>query len=261
MPAEWDRHEATWIGWPHNPTDWPGKIEPIHWVYGEIVRQIADGETLRILVNSKRHESRARSVLKSVGVNSRRVEFFEFPTNRGWARDSGPIFVRRGRKPGQVAIVRFRFNAWAKYDDWKKDATVPEKAARALKLPMFRARIDGKEFVLEGGAIDVNGNGTLMTTEECLLDTRVQVRNPGFGRSQIEEALRANLGVKNILWLKDGIAGDDTHGHVDDLCRFVNEKTVLLCREANSRDVNYKRLKKTGNGLRECVLKTAQRSM
>jgi agmatine deiminase len=242
MPAEWGPHEATWLGWPHNSTDWPGKIEPIHWVYGEIVRQIAEGEIVRIVVKSKKHKARARSVLKSVGVDSSRVEFFEFPTDRGWARDSGPIFVRRDGKPGQVAIVRFRFNAWAKYADWKKDATVPERAARALKLPMFRAMIDGKEFVLEGGAIDVNGSGTLMTTEECLLDTKVHVRNPGFGRAEIEEALRANLGVNNILWLGDGITGDDTHGHVDDLCRFVNSNTVVLCREENSRDVNYKRL-------------------
>ncbi len=242
MPAEWEPHEATWIGWPHNSTDWPGKLEPIHWVYGEIVRKIAEGEIVRILANSKKHKARARSVLKSVGMDSSRVQLFEFPTNRGWTRDSGPIFVRRAGNPRQVAIVRFRFNAWARYDDWKKDATVPEKAARALKLPMFRAQIGGKEFVLEGGAIDVNGSGTLITTEECLLDQKVQVRNPGFGRAEIEKALRANLGVANILWLGDGIAGDDTHGHVDDLCRFVGPRTVVLCREENSRDPNYKRL-------------------
>jgi agmatine deiminase len=259
MPAEWEPHEATWIGWPHNPTDWPGKIEPIHWVYGEIVRQLAEGETVRILVNSKKHKARARSVLKSVGVDPSRVQFFEFPTNRGWARDSGPIFVRRNDKPRQVAIVRFRFNAWAKYGDWRKDATVPETASRALKVPMFRAMIGDKEFVLEGGAIDVNGSGTLITTEECLLDQKVQVRNPGFGRPEIESALCANLGVSNILWLKDGIAGDDTHGHVDDLCRFVNSNTVVLCREENSRDANYKPLEQNRERLEGMRLENGDR--
>ncbi len=250
MPAEWERHEATWIGWPHNPTDWPGKIEPIYWVYGEIVRKLAEGERVRILVNSRKHAARARSVLKSAGVNAARAQFFEFPTNRGWTRDSGPIFVRRAKKPREIAIVRFRFNAWARYPDWRKDNAVPERAARALKCPIFRAQWRGRDVVLEGGAIDVNGRGTLMTTEECLLDKKIQARNPGFSRADTEAFLRAHLGVTNILWLGQGIAGDDTHGHVDDLCRFVGPRTVVLCREENSRDPNYRRLEENRERLK-----------
>jgi len=238
-PAEWEPHEATWIGWPANRTDWPGKFAPIPWVYGEIVRKLAPGETVRILVNSKSHEAGARRVLKRIGVELSRVEFFRFPTNRGWTRDSGPSFVRREKPKSEVAIVRFGFNAWAKYPDWQKDALVPSRAARALGLQIFRAELKGRDFVLEGGSIDVNGRGTLITTEECLLDPSTQVRNPGLTRAEVEAALRDYLGVTNILWLGRGIAGDDTHGHVDDLCRFVGPRTVVLCREKNSSDPNF----------------------
>jgi len=234
MPAEWEPHAATWLGWPHNTSDWPGKFPPIPWVYGEIVRQLARGETVRILVNSAAHEAQAGKILRKVGVELADIEFFRFPTNRGWTRDFGPIFVRRG---GDLAVARFRFNAWAKYDDYKKDAQIAERAARRLKLPV----IDGK-IVLEGGSIDVNGRGSLLTTEECLLDPVVQTRNPGISRYELENAFRETLGVTNTLWLGRGIAGDDTHGHVDDLCRFVNPTTVVLCRENDPRDVNYKPL-------------------
>jgi agmatine deiminase len=266
MPAEWEPHEATWIGWPHNLTDWPGKFTPIPWVYGEIARQLVPREVVRVLVNNRQHGARARNVLERVGVDLTRVEFFQFPTNRGWTRDFGPIFVRRGspepvdaapeieasttklnrdrHRPrasasSELAIVRFRFNAWAKYPDWQMDDRVPERVAQALRCPLIPARAVGHDFVLEGGSIDVNGRGTLLTTEECLLDPSVQVRNPGLGRRQIESALKANLGVSNVLWLGSGIAGDDTHGHVDDVCRFVGPGTVLLCQENNSRDANY----------------------
>jgi agmatine deiminase len=235
MPAEWEPHAATWLGWPHNTTDWPGKFPPIPWVYGEIVRHLAPGETVRILVNSRAHETQATRILKKVGVDLARVDYVRCPTNRGWTRDFGPIFVRRdaGR-----AIVRFRFNAWAKYDDYEKDAAVAGRAAKKLALPL----IDGK-IVLEGGSIDVNGRGALLTTEECLLDPVVQARNPGLSRYEIENVFRDTLGVTTTLWLGRGIAGDDTHGHVDDLCRFVNPTTVVLCREDNPGDVNYKPLR------------------
>ncbi len=239
MPAEWELHEATWIGWPHNLTDWPGKFAPIPWVYGEIVRLIAPGETVRILVNSKAHEERARRTLKRIGVDLKRVEFFRIPTDRGWTRDFGPIFVKRDPPRADVAIVRFGFTGWAKYPTWRKDCRVPEFAARKLRRRMFDAVVDGRRVVMEGGSIDVNGRGTLLTTEECLLDPNVQVRNPGFGREQIAEVFRQYLGVTNVLWLGKGIAGDDTHGHVDDLCRFVNPRTVVLCTEKNSADANY----------------------
>jgi len=238
MPAEWEPHHATWIGWPHNASDWPGKITTIPWVYGEIVRALAPGELVRALVSSAAHEQRARRVLKQVGVPAERTEFFRFPTDRGWTRDFGPIFIRR-EGPVEVAIGRFRFNAWAKYPDWKRDDKIPERAAQRLKLRVFPVRAGNRDVVLEGGSIDVNGKGTLLTTEECLLDPAVQTRNPGLSRTAIEAALRENLGVTNVLWLGKGIAGDDTHGHVDDLCRFVNPKTVVLCRETDPRDANY----------------------
>jgi len=242
VPAEWEPHHATWIGWPHNRSDWPGKIAPIQWVYGEIVRALAPGEIVRTLVNSRAHERGARRVLERVGVDLRRVEFFRFPTNRGWTRDFGPLFVRREQPEREVAIARFRFNAWAKYPDWKKDDRIPDLAARRLKLRVFRARAGKRDVVLEGGSIDVNGRGTLITTEECLLDPAVQVRNPRWSRADVEAVLRDYLGVTNILWLGKGIAGDDTHGHVDDLCRFVGPRTVVLCTVDDPRDANYRAL-------------------
>ena len=235
MPAEWEPHAATWLGWPHNKTDWPGKFEPIQWVYGEIVRHLTSGERVRLLVNSEGHKAQATRAFKKVGIDLNRVHFLRFPTNRGWTRDTGPIFVLRGESR---AIARFHFNAWAKYQDWKKDDLLPARAAKQLKLPL----IDGK-IVLEGGSIDVNGRGTLLTTEECLLDQKVQTRNPGMSRGELEGVFREMLGVTNTLWLGNGIAGDDTHGHVDDLCRFVNPRTVVLCQEKNPKDANYKALK------------------
>jgi agmatine deiminase len=239
MPAEWEPHEATWIGWPHQLTDWPGKFAPIPWVYGEMVRQIAPGEIARILVNSKAHEGQSRRVLARVGVDLSRVEFFRFPTNRGWTRDFGPLFVKREGPPPEVAIAWFGFNGWAKYPDWQRDHQVPKRAAKALRHRLFRVMAKGRDFVLEGGSIDVNGRGSLLTTEECLLDPITQVRNPGFSREEIEATLRDSLGVTNVLWLGRGIAGDDTHGHVDDLCRFVGPRTVVLCQEDDPRDPNY----------------------
>jgi agmatine deiminase len=239
LPAEWEPHAATWIGWPHNKSDWPGKFAPIPWVYGEIVRKLAPGEIVRILVDSSTHEAQARRTLTKCGVDLRHIELLRFPTNRGWTRDFGPIFVRNDT---EVAIARFHFNAWAKYPDWKKDDNVPDLAAKRLKLRQLRAQARGRPVILEGGSIDVNGRGTLLTTEECLLDPAVQARNPGLSRAELEGVLRESLGATNVLWLGKGIAGDDTHGHVDDVCRFVGPRTVVLCREDDPRDANYRPL-------------------
>jgi len=251
MPAEWDRHEATWLGWPHNPTDWPDKLDIIRWVYGEMVRKIAAGETVRLLVNSASEAKMARRYLMRAGAFSERVEFIRHPTNRGWTRDSGPVFVRRSRPRRETAIVHFHFNAWAKYPDWQKDRRVPETGAHHLDKPLFHAKAAGGPFVLEGGGIDVNGSGTVLTTEECYLDPKVQVRNPGLGRTEFEQALRDNLGVKNVLWLAGGVVGDDTHGHVDDICRFVNRNTVVLIKEDNRCDINYRPLEENWERVRD----------
>ena len=239
MPAEWESHEATWLGWPHNASDWPGKLAAIYWVYGEIVRKLADGERVRILVHSRTHEDRARSVLTRAGANLSSIEFFQIATDRAWIRDFGPIFVTRDRPASEVAIARFQFTAWARYSDWKKDNRVPVKLASRLACRSFPIIHKGNKVVLEGGSIDVNGVGTGLTTEECLLDRDVQVRNPGFLSADYESVLQESLGVTNVVWLNKGIAGDDTHGHVDDVCRFVNPTTVVLCQERNSGDANY----------------------
>jgi agmatine deiminase len=259
MPAEWETHEATWIGWPHNRTDWPGKFTTIQWVYGEIVRKLTPGEIVRIIVNSETHEAKARRVLTLVGVDLSRVQFFRFPTNRGWTRDFGPMFVKQQGKSAEVAIVRFRFNAWAKYKDWKKDDRVAERAARALGRKLFRAQVHGRDVVMEGGAVDVNGRGTLIATEECLLDQTVQSRNPALSREDIESAVCEYLGVTNVLWLGRGIEGDDTHGHVDDLCRFVDSNTVVICREENSRDYNHAALEENIERLTSMRLENGSR--
>ena len=235
MPAEWERHEATWLAWPHNVRDWPGKFGPIPWVYAEIVRRVVEGEKVRLLVAAGAIEATARRTLEQAGVALDRVEFLRVPTDRVWTRDSGPIFVKRG---AEKAIAHFRFNAWAKYPDWKKDVKIPERAAKHLRVPL----LDTGGVVMEGGAIDVNGQGALLATEECLLDAEVQVRNPGFTRADYERVFAEQLGVREVVWLGKGIAGDDTHGHVDDLARFVNARTVVLCEETNVADANYRLL-------------------
>jgi agmatine deiminase len=255
MPAEWEAHAATWLGWPHHPADWPDKLDTIRWVYGEIVRRIAPGETVRMLVNTRTDEKLARSYLTRAGADVRRVEFIIHPTNRGWTRDSGPIFVRRhGGRRLETAIIHFHFNAWAKYPDWQKDRRVPETAARQLGKRLFHARRQDRDFVLEGGGIDVNGRGTLLTTEECYLDPGVQVRNPGLEQGDFEAVLREYLGVTNVFWLGGGVVGDDTHGHVDDICRFVNPRTVVLMRENNPQDINYRPLAENWERIRDLRL-------
>ncbi len=238
MPGEWEGHEATWISWPRNASDWPGKFGAIPWAFAEMARRIAVGEILRVIVADATHEARARRVLERVGVDAERVEFFRIASDRGWTRDTGPITVLHGAR-GEAEVVRFRFTAWARYPDWRRDDAVAPKAAAALGLPLVAATHAGRQVVLEGGAVEVNGKGTLITTEECLLDPGVQVRNPGFGRSDYEEIFERWLGAKNVIWLGRGIAGDDTHGHIDDLCRFVGPRTVVVCEETNAADANY----------------------
>ena len=256
MPAEWERHEATWLGWPHNPSDWPDKIDTIRWVYGEMVRKISAGERVRMLVDNKSAEKLARRYLSRAGCDLRKLEFIQHATNRGWMRDSGPIFVRQDqghsrKQRASTAIVHFHFNAWAKYNDWQKDRRVPDMAAQLLRKRLFNSQAGGRDFVIEGGGIEVNGRGTLLTTEECYMHPRVQVRNPGLTRAEYDEAFRKYLGVRNVLWLVAGPVGDDTHGHIDDICRFVNHHTLVLVKEERSRDQNYKPLSENWERVQE----------
>jgi agmatine deiminase len=235
MPAEWEPHEATWIAWPHNRDDWPGRFAPIPWVYGEIVRKLARVERVRILVESRDEEQQARRILKKAGADLDAVEFLICPTDRVWTRDSGPIFVRSAQ--GEVAVTNWRFNGWAKYGNWKNDSAVAGRLARRLGMREWQPGL-----VLEGGSIDVNGRGLLVTTEECLLSP-VQARNPGVERGEIERALHDYLGARKVIWLRNGIAGDDTHGHIDDLARFVAAGTVVIVSERDKSDANYEPLR------------------
>jgi len=248
---EWSPHEATWIGWPYNKSDWPGKFSSIPWVYAEIVKYISHGENVRIFVHSKEEKQKAEKVLKSVGVDFNNVEFFIKKNDRGWLRDSGPMFVKSGE---EIIAVDFKFNAWAKYDDYKLDDKIPQVISEKLNLKSIIGEHNGQQVVLEGGSVDTNGRGTLITTEECLLDEKIQTRNPGFTKSDYYSVFNKYLGISNVIWLGKGIVGDDTHGHVDDLCRFVNYNTVVLVQEENSSDENYSLLKENKERLQNITL-------
>jgi agmatine deiminase len=247
MPAEWELHEATWIAWPHQREDWPGKFAPIPWVYTEIVRHLHACERVRILVADQREENRARRMLGRVGVDGQRVDYFHCPTDRVWTRDYGPTFLKSS--DGATTLLDWQFNGWAKYRNWHHDDTVPARVAETLKLPIRQPMLDGRRITLEGGSIDVNGQGLLLTTEECLLSD-MQQRNPGLTRVDYERVFAGYLGICKVLWLGRGIAGDDTHGHVDDLARFVGPRTIATTVETNPSDVNYAPLQENLERLR-----------
>jgi agmatine deiminase len=240
MPAEWEPHHATWLGWPHEQTDWPGKFAAIPWSFAEIVRHLSHVERVYLLVENAAAEERARKILTKAGANLRAVDFLRVPTNRGWMRDSGPLCVKR--RAGRVAYTHWMFNGWAKYRNFGKDCEVVTQVNRKLKRQIWQPAHKGRRIVLEGGSIDVNGRGALLTTEECLLSP-VQARNPGLTRGEIEDILRDYLGATRVLWLNKGIAGDDTHGHVDDLARFTAPRTVVTVVEEDPSDPNYQPLR------------------
>jgi len=290
MPAEWEPHEATWLAWPHELTDWPGKFSPIPWAFAEIVRYLTRVERVFLIVEDRAAEVRARATLEKAGAIVEAITFFHIPTDRGWMRDSGPIGVIQSpatavipnapthygaeesavgsaaeqqipRRPedglarddnprGSVALLNFAFNGWAKYDDWKKDARVVAYANRRLKRNVILPEHKKQRVVLEGGSIDVNGAGTLLTTEECLL-SEVQSRNPGFTKFDYAQIFKKYFGVTHVLWLKRGIAGDDTHGHIDDLARFVDARTVVAVSEEDRTSDNYEPLAENLALLRE----------
>ncbi|MDR3753633.1 MAG: agmatine deiminase family protein [Terracidiphilus sp.] len=245
MPAEWEPHEATWLAWPHNPEDWPGKFAAIPWLYAEIVRLLAPRERVHLIVEDAATERRVKSMLSRAGTDLDRITFHAWPTDRGWTRDSGPIFVRNAK--GRVALTNWRFNGWAKYDDWRLDDKLPGRVTKLLGCPAWQPLVQNQNgtkhpIVLEGGSIDVNGHGALLTTEECLL-SEVQQRNPGLSREKLERVFYDFLGIDRVIWLGRGIAGDDTHGHVDDIARFAGPATIVAAVEPDTSDPNHAPLK------------------
>jgi agmatine deiminase len=271
MPAEWEPHDATWLAWPHYRDDWPGKFEPIPWVYAEIIRHLARRERVELIVNDAASEKRIRKILDRSNALSDKVRFHRWPTNRVWTRDSGCTFVTtpslarpdsRGRmsprvlKAGntggsasELLAVTWRFNAWAKYSNYQHDEKIGSLMAETATASKIRPVFGKQRVVLEGGSIDVNGQGSLLTTEECLLG-KVQQRNPKMKRSDYEDVFAEYLGIKNVIWLGSGIAGDDTHGHVDDITRFVAPDTVVTAVETNPDDPNYEPLRENIRRLR-----------
>jgi agmatine deiminase len=247
MPAEWEPHRATWLAWPHQRDDWPGKFAPIPWVYGEIVRHLHKSEEVRILVNDADGQQQTESVLDNLDLDRSRISFWHIPTDRVWTRDYGPLFLTNGA--GASAIVNFAFNGWAKYENWQRDDAVTQQINDKLRQTMWQPERDGRGVVLEGGSIEVNGQGLLLTTEECLLSD-VQQRNPSFTRADYERLFADYLGVRKVLWLGRGIAGDDTHGHIDDLARFVGPRSLVTVVEEDRGDVNYEPLQENLHRLR-----------
>ena len=253
MPAEWEPHESTWLAWPHYRGDWPGKFEPIPWVYAEIIRHLTRHERVDLIVKDAKAEKQARKILTQANAINQNIRFHRWPTDRVWTRDSGCTFVSATVPPvmssqgaersrdlafSSVAAITWRFNAWAKYPNWKKDMKIATRMAKAARVREIQANKGTRHIVLEGGSIDVNGRGALLTTEECLL-SKVQQRNPGMTREDYENIFADFLGIRKVIWLGKGIEGDDTHGHVDDLARFVAPDTIVTVVEKNAKDTNY----------------------
>jgi len=240
MPAEWETHAATWIAWPHHEPDWPGKLAPIPWVYAEIVRALTQYERVEILCHNETVAENARLLLSAHGVSGDKYRLHMAENDRVWLRDSAPTGVIRS--DNKVELIDWGFNAWAKYDNYSKDADIGRVIERITGLPRTEARREdnGQRLILEGGGIEVNGNGMMLVTEEWLL-TNVQVRNPGMSAQDYEEAFAKYLGVTDTIWLGEGAVGDDTHGHIDDIARFASQDTVILAYESDPADENHVR--------------------
>lgn len=236
FPAEWEQQQGILLCFPHNGNDWPGKFGAIQWAFVEYIKKIAAFEQVFLMVTDERQRTKVSEMLRLAEVPEERVSFLIHKTNRSWMRDSGPIIVQNG---DEREAISFNFNGWAKYPNYRLDRKVPEVVANYLDIPIVQAKLKGKPVILEGGAMEVNGQGTLITTEECWLHPDIQVRNPGFGRKEYEEVCAKYLGIEQVIWLGDGVAGDDTHGHVDDLTRFVNANTVVTVVESDMDLGNY----------------------
>lgn len=233
MPAEWELQDAVWLSWPHNEETWPGMLKDVEASYVQFIKVIHAGQYINLLVNDADEELKVKHRLEHAGIALSQVKFHQIRTVDAWIRDYGPTFVVKGR---EKAMLKWTFNAWGgKYEGFKRDNGVPYEMNKTLKLPLMESGI-----ILEGGSIEVNGTGTLLTTEQCLLNPN---RNPLLPRAEIEGCLKSCLGVSNVLWLKKGIAGDDTDGHIDDIVRFVSRNTVVCCVEDDPSDENYAILK------------------
>ena len=239
FPAEWEKQEGILLCFPHNGNDWPGKYEAIQWAFVEFIKKVATYEKVFLVVIDEKLKAKISDMFDKARVNLDQISFIIQKTNRSWMRDSGPIVVY---KDGKREALNFNFNGWAKYKNFQLDKHVPAKVSDFLKIPLTQVTYKGKPVIVEGGAIDVNGRGTLLTSEECLMHPSIQVRNPGFTKEDYEAIFKEYLGVTNVIWLGDGIEGDDTHGHIDDLARFINEDTIVTIIETDPNDANYKPL-------------------
>lgn len=236
FPAEWEKQQGILLCFPHNGKDWPGKYEAVQWAFVEFIKKIATFEQVILVVADKNQQLKVTEMLETAHVELTKVSFVIHKTNRSWMRDSGPIIVKNG---GKREALNFNFNGWAKYKNIQLDKHIPEKVSSFLKIPLTQVIYKGKPVIVEGGAIDSNGCGTLLTSEECLMHPTIQVRNPNFTKADYEAVFKEYLGITNVIWLGDGIEGDDTHGHIDDLCRFVNEDTIVTIVESDPNDTNY----------------------
>nr|WP_314840035.1 agmatine deiminase family protein [uncultured Flavobacterium sp.] len=239
FPAEWEKQQGMLLCFPHNGKDWPGKYEAVQWAFVEFIKKVATFETVFLVVADENQKIKVNTMLETAHVELKNVSYIIHKTNRSWMRDSGPIIIKNG---AEREALNFNFNGWAKYKNIQLDKFVPAKVGEFLNIPVTQVMYKGKPVIVEGGAIDVNGRGTLLTSEECLMHPDIQVRNAGFTKEDYEAVFKEYLGVTNVIWLGDGIEGDDTHGHIDDLCRFVNEDTIVTIVENDPLDKNYKPL-------------------
>lgn len=255
FPAEWEKQQGILLCFPHNGKDWPGKYEAIQWAFVEFIKKVANFEQVFLIVADENLKAKVIEMLEKATVQMENVSFIIYKTNRSWMRDSGPIIIQNGTKR---EALNFNFNGWAKYKNITLDKHVPAKVSEFLNIPITQVLHNGKPVIVEGGAIDSNGCGTLLTSEECLLHTDIQVRNPNFTKADYEAVFKEYLGITNVIWLGNGIEGDDTHGHIDDLCRFVNEDTIVTIVESDPEDSNYKPLQDNLKRLQNATLENGK---
>ena len=255
FPAEWEKQQGILLCFPHNGNDWPGKYEAVKWAFIEFIKKVATFESVFLVVADENQKDKVSAMLETAHVALNNVSYIIQKTNRSWMRDSGPIIVKNGN---EREALNFNFNGWAKYKNIQLDKHVPARVSDFLNIPVTQVMYKGKPVIVEGGAIDTNGRGTLLTSEECLMHPDIQVRNPNFTKEDYEAVFKEYLGITNVIWLGDGIEGDDTHGHIDDLCRFVNEDTIVTIVETDPQDHNYKPLQENLKRLQNAKLENGK---